>query len=368
MGQTKLNNHTKFYNFMKLKKTNIIVAALAIFIISMSFSSKQVPSVKMSKMGNLKDKLSEYNFFEGKMSDQKPAKGVVPYTLNMPLFTDYAQKLRFIQLPDGQTVDFNADSVLQFPIGTKLIKTFYYTNDIKNPEKGRRIIETRVLLRDDDGGWVALPYIWNDEQTEATLEPAGDTKKVSFKDEKGRKTTFDYGIPNVNQCRGCHIRGDKMSPIGPSARQLNGDLDHENQLVNWKKLGLLRGLPDDLTTVPKFPSIDDKTASLDERARAYLDINCAHCHNLRGPAMTSGLFLDWKMKDSTALGFFKTPIAAGRGAGNMKYSIVPNKPSESILLYRMLSKDPGEMMPEVGRALVHTEGVALIREWIKGMK
>ncbi len=361
---------------MNLKNISILFFAFTVFLISMSFSSKQAPSVYSVYSGNLKENLSEYGFFEGKMSDLKPAKGVLPYTLNMPLFSDYAQKFRFVQLPEGQTVDFQVDSVFQFPIGTKLIKTFVYQNDAKNETKGRRIIETRVLLRDDDGGWVALPYIWNDEQTEATLEPAGDTKNVTFKNAKGQKTTLDYVIPNVNQCRGCHIRGDKMSPIGPSARQLNGDLDHENQLVSWKKAGILmvhpdkvgRGVSDDLTQVPKYPKMEDKTASLDARARAYLDINCAHCHNRVGPAVTSGMFLDWKTTDSTALGFFKTPVAAGRGSGNLKYGIVPSKPSESILLYRMMSKDPGEMMPEVGRKLVHTEGVELIREWIKGMK
>ena len=191
---------------------------------------------------------------------------------------------------------------------------------------------------------------------------------MTFKDEKGRKKTIDYLIPNVNQCRGCHIRGDKMSPIGPSARQLNGDLEGENQLLHWKKQGLLRGLPGDMAAVPKFPHLEDKTASLDARARAYLDINCGHCHTMRGPAVTSGLFLDWKTTDSTAYGFMKTPVAAGRGSGGLKYDIVPQKPSESILLYRMISTNPGELMPEVGRSLVHTEGVELIREWIKAMK
>ena len=349
---------------MKIKP-HYIVLALAIFLISMSFSTKTSPSVKS---GNLKDNLSEYGFFEGKMSDLKPVKGVVPYTLNAPLFSDYAQKYRFVQLPDGQTVDFNADSVFQFPIGTKIIKAFVYQNDVRDEKKGRRIMETRVLLRDDDGGWVALPYVWNDEQTEATLEPAGDTKNVVYKDAKGRKIAHEYVIPNVNQCRGCHIRGDKMSPIGPSARQLNGDYHSENQLINWKKTNILRGLPDDLASVPKFPNYDDKSISLDARARAYLDINCAHCHNRQGPAVTSGLFLDWKTTDSTTYGFFKSPVAAGRGSGNLKYDIVPSKPSESILVYRMASTDPGEMMPEVGRKVVHTEGVELIREWIRAMK
>ena len=348
-----------------LHKTSIIFFLLTFFLISISFSSKNSPSVTNE---NIKENLSEYGFFEGKMADQKPVRGVLAYTLNAPLFSDYAQKLRFVQLPDSQTVNFNADSVFQFPIGTKIIKTFLYPNDFRNAQKGRRILETRVLLRDHDGGWVALPYVWNDEQTEATLEPTGDIKNVTFRDAKGRKQAFEYLIPNVNQCRGCHIRGDKMSPIGPSARQLNGDLDAHNQLVMWKNEGLLRGLPDDLASIPKFPNYEDNTVSIDKRARAYLDINCAHCHNLQGPAVTSGLMLDWKTTDSTAYGFYKTPVAAGRGSGNLKYDILPQKPSESILLYRLVSIDPGEMMPEVGRKLVHTEGVELIREWIKTMK
>lgn len=348
-------------------QTSSVFLVLTLFLISMSFSSKRTPIYQVSNT-NIKDNLSEYGFFEGKLADLKPTKGVVPYTLNAPLFSDYAQKLRFVQLPDGQRVDFNADSVFQFPIGTKIIKTFLYPNDFRNAQKGRRILETRVLLHDDDDTWVALPYVWNEAQTEATLEVAGDAKKVSFRDAKGQKQAFEYLIPNVNQCRGCHIRGDKMSPIGPSARQLNGDLDAQNQLVAWKKGGILRGLPDDLTSVPKFPNYEDNTVSIDRRARAYLDINCAHCHNLQGPAVTSGLFLDWKTTDSTAYGFYKTPVAAGRGSGNLKYDILPQKPSESILLYRLASIDPGEMMPEVGRKVVHTEGVELIREWIKTMK
>jgi hypothetical protein len=99
-----------------------------------------------------------------------------------------------------------------------------------------------------------------------------------------------------------------------------------------------------------------------------LDINCGHCHNPKGQAFTSGLFLDWKTQDSTALGFYKTPVAAGKGSGNLRFDIVKGKPSESILVYRMKSTDAGEMMPELSRKLIHTEGVELIKDWIKSMK
>jgi uncharacterized repeat protein (TIGR03806 family) len=349
---------------------NLSIISFFVLLSAVFIAAKQKDTPPLFSQ-NFKENLSEYGFFEGKINEQRPVLDVVPYTLNAPLFSDYAQKLRFIRLPKGATVAYNPDSVLQFPVGTAIIKTFFYANDAKNEKKGRRLIETRLLLHEEKG-WIALPYVWNAEQTDATLEYAGGDAKVVWIDEKGTKHELDYVIPNSNQCRGCHERGEKMTPIGPSVRQLNGDFKYsgayENQLINWKNRNILRGLPDDLANVPKVPNYSDALAKLDDRARAYLDINCAHCHNPKGQAFTSGLFLDWKTQDSTALGFFKTPVAAGKGSGNLRFDIVKGKPSESILVYRMKSTDAGEMMPELSRKLIHTEGVELIKDWIKSMK
>lgn len=347
-----------------MKKYYIILLFSSVFFINARFSFKK-------PMANYKEKLSEYGFFEGDIAAQIPAKNVMPYALNAPLFSDYAQKLRFVKIPENQVVSYNADSVLQFPKGTAIVKTFYYNNDERNPKKGRRIIETRVLLHSENG-WISLPYIWNEAQTDAFLEVTGGTMTVNYRDEKGAKISFEYTVPNMNQCKGCHERDGVMTPIGPSVRQLNGNFVYtegaENQIVTWKKADILRGVPEQLADVPKMVNYADATAALDARARAYLDINCGHCHNKTGAAQTSGLLLDWHTKDSTALGFYKTPVAAGRGSGNLKYDIVPSKPNESILLYRMESLDPGIMMPELGRKLQHTEGVKLIKEWIKTMR
>jgi uncharacterized repeat protein (TIGR03806 family) len=351
-----------------MKNLSIIGISVTLFFMSLAAKQKEDPSVYAPIF---KEKLSEYGFFDGKINEQRPASDVVPYSLNAPLFSDFAQKLRFVRLPKGASVAYNPDSVFQFPVGTAIIKTFYYANDLRNEKKGRRLIETRLLLHEENG-WVALPYVWNDDQTDAELSFAGGDAKVVWRDEKGSKQTLDYVIPNKNQCRGCHERGEVMTPIGPSARQLNGDFKYaegtDNQLISWKKRLILRGPPDDMSSVPKVPHYGDATAKLNDRARAYLDINCAHCHNLKGQAFTSGLFLDWKTTDSTALGFSKTPVAAGKGSGNLTYDIVKGKPSESILVYRMRSTDAGEMMPELSRKLVHTEGVELIKEWIKSLK
>jgi hypothetical protein len=103
------------------------------------------------------------------------------------------------------------------------------------------------------------------------------------------------------------------------------------------------------------------------RARAYLEINCAHCHNPAGAAANSGLFLDRRQSDPVALGIGKRPVAAGRGSGGRDFAIAPGDPDASILVYRMESTDPGIAMPELGRATVHVEGVKLLREWIATM-
>lgn len=314
----------------------------------------------VSADANYKENLSDYGFFKGTLKDQIPTDGVVLYTLNSPLFSDYASKLRFVRLPEGKSVSYNPDSVLQFPMGTAIVKTFYYPLDERNPEKGRRLMETRVLLHEAKG-WVALPYIWNKEQTDAVLEVAGGSDQVSWIDAAGKKQSFEYQVPNMNQCKGCHERSGEMTPIGPSVRQLNDG----QQLQHWETAGLLKGLPKD--HIPALVNYSNASASLDDRVKAYLDINCAHCHNATGPARSSGLYLEWNSKDRTAYGFFKAPVAAGRGSGNLSYDIVPGKPEQSILHYRMASRDPGVMMPELGRQLTHHEGVELVRSWIQSM-
>lgn len=325
---------------------------------------------KINTKFNYPEKLSDFSLFKGNIQDQNPAEDVLAYALNSPLFSDYAHKLRFIKIPKGKKVNFNPDSVFQFPVGTMIAKTFYYKNDERNQAKGRRLMETRILIHEAKG-WKALPYIWNKEQTEAILEVAGGSDLVAWIDEQGKKHAFEYVIPNMNQCKGCHERQGIMTPIGPSARQLNGEFSyengtHENQLAHWKNKNAIENLPA-LSDIPKMPSYSDLSASLDLRAKAYLDINCAHCHNPVGPAQSSGLFLHWNNANKTSYGFMKTPVAAGRGSGNLSYDIVPGKPDESILAYRMHSLDPGIMMPELGRRLSHQEGVDLIKNWIKSL-
>jgi uncharacterized repeat protein (TIGR03806 family) len=317
------------------------------------------------------EKLSAYGLFAGNGSTQDPVPGVVPYDVNTALFSDYALKYRFVRLPPGTSAEYRDTEVFDFPVGTIISKTFAYPESAADPSKGSRLIETRLLIRKPEG-WIGLPYIWNEEQTEATLQVAGGTCDVSWKQADGTTKSVNYIIPNVNQCMGCHENNRVMKPIGPKARNLNRDFDYldgrENQLTHWTKLGYLRGAPPE-QNAPRLPVWNDpSTGTVEERAMAWMEVNCAHCHNPAGPARTSGLDLQLSQKDPYKRGFMKTPIAAGRGSGGRSYDIVPGKPDESILMFRIQSAEPGIAMPESPHRLIDQEAVALVRQWIQELR
>lgn len=322
------------------------------------------------------EQLSTLALFTGDGSTQEPAPGVIPYDLNSPLFTDYASKYRFVKLPAGTAAQYSEDGPFEFPVGTIIAKTFAYPHDMRDPEKGERLLETRILMHRPEG-WVGLPYIWNDDQTDATLELAGEIIPTTWIHTDGQQRSNDYLVPNANQCKGCHkADADMMQPIGPKARHLNRDFIYhdgeqsitENQLAHWTRVGALQGAPDP-ADAPRLAVWDDpSTGTLDQRARAWLEINCAHCHNPGGHARNAGLDLMASQTMPYQYGIFKAPVAAGRGSGGLRYDIVPGKPEESVLVFRMGSTDPEVMMPELGKRLVHEEGLALIREWIAEMQ
>jgi uncharacterized repeat protein (TIGR03806 family) len=194
---------------------------------------------------------------------------------------------------------------------------------------------------------------------------------VSFTDDAARAVALDWHVPNVNECSGCHARAGAIEPIGPSARNLNREVDYadfaDNQLSHWAVSGLLAEAPSN-AEMPRMPvAYDSGDGVLTARARAYLDVNCAHCHNPQGPAHTSGLDLRWSQNEPIQWGVRKRPVAAGRGSAGHDFSIEPGHPERSILVHRMASTDPGVMMPELGRTLVDERAMALMRDWIAGM-
>jgi parallel beta-helix repeat protein len=319
---------------------------------------------------DLPRKLSEYGLFTGPLAEQRPAEGVVPYALNVSLFSDYAEKRRFIQLPPGTQMTCGDHGAVQFPTGTVIAKTFSYPHDMRDPSLGERLLETRIeLLR--EGGWYGVTYVWNEEQTDAEIALGGGEVSVAWVHRDGAQRTVAYQIPNANQCLNCHSQDKAYVPIGPTARNLrrpsSSSEEGVDQLARWTAAGLLVGLPQE-GAVAAWPRQDDPHAgSVDERARAWLDVNCAHCHSPGGTARTSGLDLRWEQSDPAKLGVWKSPVAAGHGSGGRQYDVVPGAPDASILLYRLESDDPSIAMPNVGRRLVDDESAALVRQWIAEM-
>ena len=315
------------------------------------------------------EKLSSWRLFEKSSAPLRPNVGLIPYDLNTPLFSDYAAKYRFVWMPAGQAATYNEDEAFSFPVGTILSKTFAFPEG-NGKGDGERLIETRLLVRAKNG-WVALPYIWNEAQTEAVLSVAGGVEDVAMKDAAGATQKIHYVIPNTNECAQCHEKSKTLLPIGLKARHLNRDFDYaggrENQIAHWTKVGYLRDAPS-VEQWPRAPVWNEAASgSVEARARAYLDANCAHCHQPGGSAGYTGVLLGWKEQDHRRLGYCKNPNSAGY-SGNLSFDVVPGRPDESILLYRMLSSRPKEMMPEIGRSLVHREGALLVREWLASLE
>lgn len=315
-------------------------------------------------------KISEYRLFKDP-AKQIPNDGVVPYDVNSPLFSDYSNKHRFVYVPGRASAQYDPREPFSFPVGSVLVKTFGYLNDIRDASKGERIVETRLLIHTNEG-WIANAYLWNADCSEALLKVAGTTVDVEWTHYDGTQRKNNYIVPNANQCKACHEQAGKLEPLGPKARNLNRDFTYpssiENQLTYWSKIGILTGAPDDPAQALRLADwADPATGSLDDRARAYLENNCMHCHNPKGPGNTTGLDLTFDQRDPLKFGVLKPPVAAGRGAGTHFFDIVPGKPDESILIYRLDSIDPGIMMPELPRRLVDEEAVKMLREWIVTM-
>jgi len=316
------------------------------------------------------NRLSTYRLFEGYGATQVPVRGVVPYDVNSELFSDYSEKRRFIRLPGKQPAAYDPEQTFDMPVGTIIAKTFSYPRDMRDPSLGERLIETRLLIHGPEG-WGGLTYVWDFKQTDAFLEVAGHSVVASWLDQSGNVMVNDYHIPNTNQCKQCHTLDGRMTPIGIRARHLNRSFPYpegeENQIAHWTRKGLLDGAPSS-EQAPRLADYDDETSgSLDERARAWLEMNCAHCHTEGAPAWNTGLDLMASVTDSSLFGVYKSPTAAGRGTGGHRYDIVPGNPDASIILYRITSLEPDVAMPELGRTLVHEEGVNLVYRWIKRM-
>lgn len=317
--------------------------------------------------------LSDYCFFRGKPAKQHKytSEAVVPYGVRSKLYSDRSDKFRFMVLPEGETIEFDRREPWSFPDRTIIIKTFYYPHDARHPSEGRRLLETRLLFK-TDGDWKPQVYKWNQQQTKATRHPIGEDMTVEWTDKQGTEVTTNYRVPNTTKCRSCHSKNQELELLGPRTRQLNRTFKYQsgrqNQLEYLEKKGLFgRDIPEP-TSLPKLPDPKNEKLSIDKRAKAYLEGNCAHCHNPKGPASNSGLYLNFRQDNPKKRGVCKTPVAAGEATGGFQYDIKPGYPDESIMVYRVNSNEPGIQMPELPLRTVDQSGLDILKEWIRQMR
>lgn len=284
----------------------------------------------------------------------QPASGMIPYDINAPFWSDGATKHRWMGLPDGQQITVQSSGDWDFPPGTVLMKNFTV---------GAQLVETRLFMRHpDDGSWGGYSYEWNTAQTDATLVTGGKVSELA----NGQHWIF----PSEGQCVQCHTNAAGGS-LGPETAQLNRDFHYQqtdrtaNQLFTLNHIQTLTPPITDPAAEPRMPDPADTTASLDERARAYLHTNCAQCHRPSGPTPSS---MDLRYTTSLAQtnACNAVPLVGDLGLGSDARLIAPGSAGNSIIVNRANRRD-ANAMPPVGSNQVDAAGVALLTQWINGM-
>ena len=364
--------------------------------------------------------LDQYHLFADAEDPRSAPNGGQPFVLNTKLFSDYSVKYRVAYLPPGTQAAYSdkasngVDATLVFPVGTIIAKTFAFADETKSSETP---LETRLLIKrvtsKGQVHWDGAAYVWStDEATGkrvAKLALGGGVAAPSWdyhdvdSGVRHAGSTPSYVIPSRAQCLTCHSAQNKepgASPIGPKVRFLNRPYGAEstfesaqrspavlgqNQVDYWCKQGLLSGCPADLgvdattqiaTRLERVPVFNkpgdsgfpaDSPQDLEARARAYLEVNCEHCHSPGGFAASTGLYLDSFRPIDSSFGICKQPTAAGQeGSGGLTYDIQPGAAHKSILEFRISPEatTPGARMPPLARSVVHDEGHELIERWI----
>lgn len=313
--------------------------------------------------------LSDYGLFNGQPNQVNSSTSGIHYQLNSELFSDYARKYRYIYLPKQDSkISYKQDDSLELPVGTVLVKVFALPS-ISTNHKSENIIEVRLMVQRDNG-WIFIPYVWDETTQDGYLAIGGSTAPVRF-EHNGEPLEFNYESPTLLRCGNCHqvAKENKLTflPIGPKIRHLNRTITVDNQEVNqlehWQSLGLIE-LPKAAKDLPYAPGWRDTSKSLQDRAKAYLDINCAYCHNPYGAAALSGLRLEYTRKSLDRSHGVCNSSHGWRGGG---FDIWPGRGAESSIPKRMGLDGATDRMPPIGRVVSDDEAIDLLIEWIDSM-
>ena len=292
-----------------------------------------------------------------------PASGLLPYDLVVPFWSDGADKLRMVAIPDGK-VAVSATGEWTFPRGAVFVKTFELATDAANPRLRRRL-ETRLLVLDRAGGVYGASYRWRADLSDAELvDPAGLREPVVVREASGPRSQIWY-YPSREDCVACH---NPRTPgqLGPKTRQMNRDFVYagdtvENQLRHWDRLGLFSTALDEAqaNALPRLARADDQSRNLEDRARSYLDVNCAQCHR---PGGTVANFDARYETPLNAQNLIEGPVLIDQGIDRPRV-ISPHDPWRSLILRRTDTNDDTRM-PPIARQTIDRQGVALLRQWV----
>jgi len=323
--------------------------------------------------GNFPKKLSDTGLFYS-TSKHQLAEGVLPYEINTEMWSDGAIAERFIALPGSSTIskfikgDFSkgeTKDAWRFPSNTVFARTIYVELEKGNP-KSRRKLETQIL-HNTGADWRAYSYHWANDQKDAVLYE-GDGKEESYlvKDPvTGKSSSWTWRYSNRTECMVCHLtRTGTVHSFAPFQldREITQADKKRNQLEALRSLGLF-DYPD-----PKYnrmASLDDESASVNDRARAYLHVNCSHCHRFGGSG-ASTIDFRWELANDKILAIDAAPTQGTFGLDN-PHVITPGRPQESVLLYRFAKLGRGHM-PYLGAQEVDLTATKLLERWIREMK
>lgn len=316
--------------------------------------------------------------------DHQMADGVIPYSVNSPLWSDGSRKARFIALPesasaDGQSpvITYHPTDAWAFPNGSILVKSFGFNlapssvatqPDTTPASQNWKWVETRFMVRHDNE-WVGYSYAWRDDQSDADLvEREGRSAAYQIIREDGSLASQEWRFPSRTECMVCHSRAAGFV-LGLSTPQMNRDHDYDgvidNQLRALSHIGILKGLDKAPGECERLADPYDKTQPVAARARSYLHSNCAHCHVESG-----GGNAQMNLKFNATSETFKTigvkPLHHKFGI-NVPELVAPGSPERSVLLHRMQIRQPGQM-PQLATTVVDQQAVELIADWIRGLK
>jgi uncharacterized repeat protein (TIGR03806 family) len=292
--------------------------------------------------------------------------GLIPYDLNVAFWSDGADKSRWIAVPEGKIV-FSPSGEWRFPAGTVFVKNFDLAVDAATPDTKRRL-ETRLLVRDSRGGVYGVVYQWRGDGSDADLLREGATDSIRVKSAAGEVHEQTWYYPSRQDCLTCHTAG-AGGVLGVKTRQLNRPFTYpsgvtDNELRTWNHLGLFTPAFQDEATreFAALAAADDTARSLPDRARSYLDANCAQCHRPGGTVANFDARYDTPL-DKQAL--IDGPVLIDQGVDRPRV-ISPHDIWRSIAYMRV--DTVGDIrMPPLARETIDQKGVQLLRDWINSM-